>query len=223
MKKQLIISLISDQTIPNVQIIKEFGTTDTDYLFILTEGMKKKGTGDWIKNACKIEIIEPIIVNEYSLSNIQEQLSIFDYSDYEKIIVNITGGTKIMTLGVYEFFKNRDVDIYYITRPEDKEFLHIGQNSFIPKSKITLKEYLTAYGFDVEETIPSGINHEQSKKLFCKYCEGIFDKHKSALQLLREKRQKKIEKKEDFDKVSNFLNEIEYTPAEDNKLNNLEI
>ena len=48
MEKQLIISLVSDQTIPNVQIIKEFGSPQTDYMLILTEKMEHKGTAKWI-------------------------------------------------------------------------------------------------------------------------------------------------------------------------------
>ena len=32
MEKQLIISLVSDQTIPNIQIIEEFRNSQTDYL-----------------------------------------------------------------------------------------------------------------------------------------------------------------------------------------------
>lgn len=226
MSKQLIISLISDQTIPNIQIIKEFGNRETDYLFILTKEMEKKGISNWIKDACKIELLTPIIVNEYSLSNIQEELSNFDYLAYTRIFVNITGGTKIMSLGVYNFFKSKNADIYYITKPQEKNFLHIGENklnSIEFTSKISLKEYLTAYGFETNETEQSGIDNNQTQILFQKYCSGIFDKHLSALKLLREKRNKKISKIDNFQELQTFLKEIEYKPKEENKLSNAEI
>lgn len=227
MEKQLIISLISDQTIPNVQIIKEFGTLDTDYLYILTEGMKKKGAGEWIKKACDINLLDPIIVNEYSLSDVQVKLSGFDYSKYDKIYVNITGGTKIMTLGVYDFYKSKQADIYYITRPEENKFIHIGQDGqdkiqFSPKSKITLREYLTAYGFDVKETEQSGVEYEQTTQIFQSYCKGVFNEHIDALKFLREKRKKDI-LFNNSDMLDNFLKAIKYTPKENNKLSNIEV
>lgn len=40
--KTLLISLVSDQTLPNVQLIKEFKKEVTDYLFISTEKMEKR-------------------------------------------------------------------------------------------------------------------------------------------------------------------------------------
>lgn len=44
MKKTILISLISDQTLPNIQLIKEVKVinNDCDYLMITTESMEKK-------------------------------------------------------------------------------------------------------------------------------------------------------------------------------------
>ena len=44
--KTILVSLISDQTIPNVQFIKE--KIVDEYLFISSEAMEKKGILNWI-------------------------------------------------------------------------------------------------------------------------------------------------------------------------------
>lgn len=79
MEKQLLISLVSDQTIPNVQIIKEFGNSETDYKFLLTKGMQRKGIVQWIVDATQIKDFQDIFVDEYSVADIENELQKIDY------------------------------------------------------------------------------------------------------------------------------------------------
>lgn len=115
MEKQLLISLVSDQTIPNVQIIKEFGNSKTDYKFLLTKGMQRKGIVQWIVDATQIKAFQDIFVDEYSVADIENELQKIDYSEYSRIIVNLTGGTKMMVLSVFDFFRNKqNTEMYYV-------------------------------------------------------------------------------------------------------------
>lgn len=218
MQKHLIVSLVSDQTIPNVQIIKEFGTLDTDYLFILTASMQKKGVVDWITKSAKISSFQSILVNEYSIANITEQLQSYDYSPYERLIVNITGGTKIMILAVYNFFKNRDdAELYYVTG-QSNTFLDLtGGVTKNFSHTITLEEYLTAYGFSIKKSQPSGVPFARTQKIYKKYVAGIFNAHPSEIDFLRTKRGKTIGNA-DFGKVSALLVDIDYVPLNPNVL-----
>lgn len=218
MKKQLIVSLVSDQTIPNVQIIKEFGTLDTDYLFILTESMQRKGVVDWITKSAKISSFQSILVNEYSTTDITLQLENYDYSPYARLIVNITGGTKIMTLSVQNFFKNRNgAELYYVTG-QGNTFLDLKNDTTKKFSfTITLEEYLTAYGFSIKKSQPSGVPFVQTQKIYKKYVAGIFNAHPSEIDFLRAKRGKTIGNA-DFWKVSALLKDINYTPLNPNAL-----
>lgn len=222
MGKQLIVSLVSDQTIPNVQIIKEFGTSDTDYLFILTASMQRKGVVDWITSSAKISSFQSILVNEYSIADITEQLKNHDYSPYERLIVNITGGTKIMILSVYNFFKKKvNAEIYYVTG-QGNTFLDLTNG--VTKNfshTITLEEYLTAYGFSIKKSQPSGVSFEQTQKIYEKYKEGTFDFYSDAFAFIKERRGKCIAV-EEFSKVSEFLNKIGYQPHTPNCLSKLE-
>lgn len=156
-QKTLLVSLVSDQTIPNVQLIKEFREDVTDYLFITTDGMEKKGARCWIENACNIkgEIIE---VNEYSFADINEKLRSFDFDRFDKVVVNLTGGTKVMTIVAEDFFKNVGAEIFYVTGKNNeyiKVFPKKAKSVFTFEKKLTVSDYLTAYGFTFSEPKPA--------------------------------------------------------------------
>ncbi|HOS91379.1 MAG TPA: hypothetical protein PLD74_12465 [Prolixibacteraceae bacterium] len=58
MDEVLLVSLLSDQTIPNVQLINQFISQVDKYLFISTSLMEKKKVGTWIVKACGCDIKE---------------------------------------------------------------------------------------------------------------------------------------------------------------------
>ncbi len=219
MEKNILVSLVSDQTIPNVQLIKQIKDQITDYFFVTTKGMEEKGTRSWIENACHISG-EKIEVNQFSFSDMKDKLSKYDFDKYDKIYVNLTGGTKIMTLVAYDFFKNIGADIYYITGLEN-EFIKIfpaKKNNISAFSDSTsLEEYLTAYGFSIKRSQLSGIPFEQTEKIFTAFCRINISEYIDAIRLIISKRGKPL-KNEDFNNVSEFLKVIEYEPKESNCL-----
>ncbi len=219
MEKNILVSLVSDQTIPNVQLIKQIKDQITDYFFVTTKGMEEKGTRSWIENACHISG-EKIEVNQFSFSDMKDKLSKYDFDKYDKIYVNLTGGTKIMTLVAYDFFKNIGADIYYITGLEN-EFIKIfpaKKNNISTFSDSTsLEEYLTAYGFSIKRSQLSGIPYEQTEKIFTAFCRINISEYIDAIRLIISKRGKTL-KNEDFNNVSEFLKVIEYEPKESNCL-----
>ena len=227
MNKTLLVSLISDQTIPNIQMIKEVKSKyiNCDYLMITTQQMENNGIVDNIMKASVIENVFKQIVPHDSYIEIKNGIYDFNYSDYEKIIVNITGGTMMMMLAAYDYFKEKpNTEIYYISGNSlEYSQLYPYYSKPIFTEKISLKEYLTGYGFTIKETECSGISKEQTEIIFDKYCNGVFDNYQDALTLLRDKRNKGISKEDDFNKVFDFLKEIEYTPLTNGKLNKLEI
>ncbi len=223
MEKQLIISLVSDQTIPNIQIIKEFRNTQTDYIFVLTEAMRKKGVADWILETIGINDAKKILVDEYSIESITCGLQKIEYASYARVIVNLTGGTKIMTLSVFDFFKDRpNVDIYYVTgKGKDYQKIVAGRcEGKIFSQSILLEEYLKAYGFSIK-TEPSGISFETTEKIYKHCLEGLFEKYKDAVIFITLNRNRVIAG-DDFNKVCDFLCAIEYVPQVPNELSKAE-
>jgi hypothetical protein len=170
-RKNLLVTLLSDQTIPNVQFIKymqdklEKENKKFEHLFVSTVAMESKGVGQWICKVCNISNHQTVVVEHNSLSNIEEQLKSFN-PDYDVYYVNVTGGTKIMSMGVCDFFKQKaNTRIYYIDGqrcwlnfPEKERYSDDLANN------ISLKEYIESYGFEMRESNLSGIEYQYTQK-----------------------------------------------------------
>ena len=104
----ILVSLVSEQTIPNVLYIRECNNVD-GYVFISTEKMDKKNVSQHIMEASGTvsnENSETVIVKEDSLQDIEKELKKQPFNKEDKFLVNLTDGTKIMAIGVYDFSKN---------------------------------------------------------------------------------------------------------------------
>ena len=225
-QKSLLVSLISDQTIPNVQLIKEFKEDVTDYLFITTDGMEKKGARCWIENACNIkgEIIE---VNEYSFADINEKLHSFDFDRFDKVVVNLTGGTKVMTIVAEDFFKNVGAEIFYVTGKNNeyiKVFPKKAKSVFTFEKKLTVSDYLTAYGFTFSEPKPAMFSIDVAAPIAKLYgSDESIQANIDAIKFIHNQRNKeKGVKTEDFGRVKPLLNEIHF-PFQNNQLSAAEV
>lgn len=196
MSNKVIVSIISKQSIPNMVLMKNH--MDADYFInIVTDGMSD--SNEYLIKALnpsqnqnitdkfkKIKIqnslennIDKIIENIGSLKEI--------YNDANEIYVNITGGTKILSIALYEYF--------YSNYKDKCKFLYLNidsistsynvlntQNKVDMEKNITLEEYLTSYGIEIinkDDTMPKYpansanllVNHAISKK-------GIFGENK---------------------------------------------
>lgn len=228
--KTLLVSLVSDQTLPNVQLIKELKNEVSHYLFITTDKMEKKGCRKWIEKASKVDLNQTLPfkkVKEFSFEDISKQLDEIDFSFFDKIIVNLTGGTKIITLSSHEYFKQLGADIYYVTG-KDNEYIKIfpGRNKLIKtfQEKITINDYLLAYGFDAKPSEPSGVSPEFTNSLFTKYCKNNFFDYYEALNLLRRKRNSGIKNiSKSAEEIRGFLSYLNFITKEENVLNSLEV
>jgi len=225
--KTLLISLVSDQTVPNVQLINEFKNESTDYQFITTKGMEDKGCRKWIETAAKISCKgKPIVVNEFSYDDIQQRLLSFDFTGYEKLIVNLTGGTKVMTLAAHEFFKEEGADIYYVTGI-DKKYIKV----FPGKKKIEFKinyslsveEYLIAYGFNVKKSEVSQVNKDVTEKIFSMYIDKSINNYWETINQLRSFRSKGVKSDAMNDNITELINQMGLTPEKSGVLNPEEV
>lgn len=213
-RKTLLVSLVSDQTIPNVQLIKEFKDDVTDYLFITTAGMERKGTRGWIEKACNIsgEIIK---VDEYSFADIHEKLSQYDFDSFYKVVVNLTGGTKVMTMVAEEFFKSIGAEIFYVTG-KNNEYIRVfpkrTKSVFAFEQKLTVADYLTAYGFTFQEPKPATFSIDVAKPIVELYSsDERIQANIDAIRFINRQRNKeKGVKLEDFGNVESFLKEIQF-------------
>ncbi len=177
---RILVSLVSEQTVPNVLVAEHFRPINF-YWLITTSRMENEGKTRCLENALKLKghsiteiSMRKEIVNQDSLSECIEKLekmvnSIDEEAEY---VVNITGGNKIMAIAALEVF--RDIGQKVIVG-----YIPLGNNNFIqiyPKKKplktfeiperLNLEEYLSCYGFQIKnkEKLSSTVSNSLSRE-----------------------------------------------------------
>lgn len=232
MSRKVFVSLISDQTIPNILFIKEKGYADF-YYFITTEIMEKKSIVSNIIKALNlpVEKIKKIEVIEDSVKDIDDKLvTHLTFEDDDELLVNITGGTKIMSLAVYNFFtRSGSGDIFYIPigKNEIKHIFPLRKNRVSEiTNRVNLLEYLTAYGVKVKDSSFQSKNtllktKEETSNLFKSFLSDRDKMFKAAETIRNAKlRGKKIvkENQPDFFEVANIFNEVGVNWVNENEI-----
>jgi hypothetical protein len=173
-----LISLVSDQTVQNVQFIKEKAPACDQFLFVSTKKMEAGKKTEHIVRAAQLpqdKVLPTLVVEEFSFESTEEGLR-ERVNLEDEYIVNITGGTKIMSLAVFEYFKSisTDCEIYYLTGQGDYLKLYPGRRkTFALTNHLTLSEYLEAYGVQV--------NNPQDVNFLCKPKPSVFAFFERAL------------------------------------------
>lgn len=226
----LLINFVSDQTIPNIQLFKEFKDEVSKILFVSTDAMKKKRTLEWLTKVC-LEIkndisIEEIIVEQHNFQQIQkvlqERYNLLQ-GNYNKVVVNITCGTKIMSMAAFDFFKklnDYNIYIYYLGEQSKMYLLSPIHNESALRTELTVKEYLEAYGFNIvnKNSAKPYKNFNMSKRIFDRFRE-LTKEYKDVLKIIQDHRRNTLTID---DSISKLLNFIEFTPANKSKLSNTE-
>jgi group II intron reverse transcriptase/maturase len=161
------VSIVSEQSMPNILFLKHFmsgGGTGTQHIFISTKKMEGKAKSANIQKALKLEgcQISVIEVPEDSVAGIRKILEENIHPAENMVfVVNMTGGTKIMSLAVYEYFLKKNARIYYVEigrqniiriQPEEPALTEALDDELTPE------EYITGAGL-------SELNH-QAKALY---------------------------------------------------------
>jgi len=116
------VSLVSKETVPNILGIWHF--QPERLLFVSTEKMENAGKSSAIVDTANLRLeqtyqpgknVEVLTVDETSPAECLRKLD--DWirgKESHSFIVNLTGGTKIMSIAVFEFFKNYRNEMIYI-------------------------------------------------------------------------------------------------------------
>jgi hypothetical protein len=134
-----LINLIGEQPIPNLLSVLYLKPDETKILFSSTTEKVARRIERLIPN-CSKHIIEPYNIQEIksSLDSILEK--------EKRYIVNITGGTKIMSLALYEAAVARRADFVYLQSEGNQSILFVysfDQNSKLHHKEILLPELIT--------------------------------------------------------------------------------
>ncbi len=173
----VMVSLVSQQTIPNVLAILHF--KPERLLFVSTEKMQQNHTVEAILKALEIKGL-PFSSEQYDIIKVEEN-SVKDCMDKlknwtkglslnrSKIIVNLTGGTKMMSIGAYEAFKGLPCQMIYIPFPQNEFVIPYPPHNVRPPIPIEVRlrvvEYLTAYGISITAKGITNITEQDIKRI----------------------------------------------------------
>jgi hypothetical protein len=154
-----LVSIIGNQTLPNILPIKEFDNQIHKHIFISTSKVQTELS--WVKNLCNIEENQCINlpVDENDISDILEKLEGISeqFNNDDLFLVNLTGGNKVMSLGVFQFFSQSNFN-------SEMFYLNIGSNilrqvyPLVPHEmrdkplnyRLNVEEFLLCYGASIQ-------------------------------------------------------------------------
>ena len=233
------VCLVSDQTIPNILGIHHF--KPDELLFVNTDDMQKKQKTDHIINALeKIGLdyrkrFQGIVVKEDSVIDCKKKLDQWiSGREGSAFTVNLTCGTKMMSIAAYEYFKEYSAKMIYIPMPKNEfitPFPKSAANEITALSlRLSVNDYLLAYGLKAINTKKLSINHDgaQQRQALSKWIVYNYGEVKLLLERLSEKLRKfrddkqgylwstayepkKTQEKELFEKTSFALQDSMYS------------
>ncbi len=143
------VCLVSEQPIPNLTTVLQF-KPDTVVLLNTKEMDEKAGfLEDVLKKrnySVKTETIEAYDIN--NVISVSE--SLISKCKGCDVSLNITGGTKVGTLGTFQAFYTSSKEIFYVDTKNNK-ILQISpeQKEFPIEVSISIADYLAVYGFQI--------------------------------------------------------------------------
>lgn len=209
------VCLVSDQPIPNILGIHHF--RPDELLFITTEEMERKRKVASILDALNTTGLDyrnkagKVIVKEDSILDCHKKLEgwIQDKEDSE-FVVNLTCGTKIMSIAAYEYFKDYSSQMIYVPIPKNEFIVPFPKKSpgkVVPLDlRLDVIGYLTAYGLRVLNVRKLASNHAeaQQRKSLSEWIVRSYDKIKPLLERLSEKLRRHRDDKEELEFTTSY-------------------
>lgn len=159
-----LISLLSEHLLPNYLLAKEFEGKYDQHIFITTRRMDENSMTSRFCNALGIDKqnVKVIMVSEDDFPDTQQKLGNEIFNPSDKYLINLTGGTKIMSIAVFQHFFKFDSQFFYVPIATNKiENVRSGESSLL-KYRVNVPEYLSLYGLRIEVS-NTGIKDNESK------------------------------------------------------------
>lgn len=170
-----IVSIVSKQIIPNLLLIKELRAAEQNHYFITTEEMENQKKSEAIIRAAGIPG-DKVNIIKVSWENPRDILSVFNqyfsHAPDEHFHVNLTGGTKIMSLMVYEYFRDKPSTFYYV--PLGGKYYEQFDRNLKPRFqalfyRLTLNDYFSCCGLRFESRDEMAFVQKKAFEIFNKF------------------------------------------------------
>lgn len=176
----VLVNIVSEQILPTFLFVKHYKTIADKFLFISTAEMEKYEKTKALCEALQISKSErnKTLVNEDSLVDIIEKLKKLNLSTDNEYYVNLTGGTKIMSLALWKFFKNFDKTRFFYVPINKNCVYEIFEDRDCIETKFDIsfccEEYFTLMNIRAEsEKLFFGCQH--AKDIFINFAKRNFD------------------------------------------------
>ncbi|WGE83001.1 Card1-like endonuclease domain-containing protein [Actinobacillus equuli] len=157
-KYDIHVCLISGQAAPNLLPVLDPHFKPKEAIFLVSAKMKKQA--EYLGNAFKklnIKVTLQEITDEFNFGLMEEEIySLVEKYENENIALNVTGGTKLISIAAENAFSSAGKPIFYIDTDTNK-ILFISRdenNQWLPNldlsTKVTIENYLLAYGSTVQ-------------------------------------------------------------------------
>jgi hypothetical protein len=166
-----LINLIGGQTVPNL-IAQKYINPDNILLLYTKGSIKQK---DCYKSVSPHITFSECEIDPYNFDQIQKVISDFiDSNSSDNIILNFTGGTKIMSLASFEVFKKLNYPSIYVDSENGNIYNYYHNKCLTDKIdvKISTEEYLKLNNHIYKIDPPKNI--EQSRVEYYEYLENNF-------------------------------------------------
>lgn len=145
--------LVSRQAMANVLPVFMYKPTDVILFTTPEENQCAKNLEElFLSKNIKVFRIENLDAYDYIKFKeaVKTQLEKIDSND---VVLNVTGGTKLMALAAYEAFAEKDKSIIYCDTEHQNIINLFPSYSLTPlKAELSVEEYLKAYGFKIVES-----------------------------------------------------------------------
>ncbi|MFN3481122.1 MAG: Card1-like endonuclease domain-containing protein [Thermodesulfovibrionales bacterium] len=147
------VCLVSDQPIPNLTTVLQFKPEMV--ILLKTKEMDEKARllEDVLKK--KNYVVQAETIEAYDINNvINVSESLINKCKGCDVSLNITGGTKIGTLGTFQAFYTSGKAIYYVDTKDNKILQISPEQKEIPiEVSISIADYLAVYGFQISDYV----------------------------------------------------------------------
>lgn len=166
------ISILSDQLIPNVLFIKQMTQPGDNHIFLTTKKMEADKKSAILVHALQLSVnsYKVIEIDANNPALILEKLDYYEWPASDSWIVNITGGTKMMSQMAYIHFSEKaHTKIYYWPiGSQQVQLLHPFIEAHIIKQPVylNLPTYLAAQGYSYTAQAPLSHPFAKANRLF---------------------------------------------------------
>jgi hypothetical protein len=168
--KNIHVCLVSDQPIPNLTSVLQFKPDSV--VLLTTDDMQEKAEalkGVLNKKGFRVDLR---LIKAYDINDvISVSESLIDEFRGCKVTLNITGGTKIGTLGTFQAFYTAGKEIFYVDTKDNKIlklFPEKEQADYPIKVSVPIADYLSVYGFQINSYVEDD-SYILKRKDFTKY------------------------------------------------------